>query len=166
MFYYNIFQTSFGWVAIISSSKGLIKSCLPKINFSDAKNFIENQNFPMKKTERLNDISNIVIRYLNGEKIDLTNLEIDYLNNNNFKVFWETCRKIPFGETKSYKWLANNSKKFKAYRFAGLSMSKNPLPLFIPCHRVISSNGNIGGFQGGEKMKLELINLEKNNLIL
>ena len=128
-------------------------------------NFIEIQNFPMKETEKLNHISNIVIRYFNGEKIDLSKIEIDYSENKNFKVFWETCRKIPFGETKSYKWLADNSQKNKAYRFAGLSMSKNPLPLFIPCHRVISSNGKIGGFQGGEKMKIKLINLEKKKSI-
>ena len=96
---------------------------------------------------------------------DRSSIEIDYQVKGSLIDFWKTCRKIPFGETRSYKWLAENSKKTKAYRYAGLSMSKNPLPLFIPCHRVISSDGNIGGFQGGSIMKKKLIELEKNNTI-
>ncbi len=165
MYQYKIFETSLGWVGIISSSKGLVKSCLPKKNFNEVMKFVENQEYRINKTEKLEKLSKTVIQYFDGIKINLQNIQIDYHNSGSFINFWETCRKIPFGETRSYKWLANNSKKPKAYRYAGLSMSKNPLPLFIPCHRVISSDGNIGGFQGGSIMKKKLIELEKNNTI-
>ncbi|MBF16468.1 MAG: hypothetical protein CL740_05620 [Chloroflexi bacterium] len=165
MYGYKIFETSFGWVGIISSSKGLVKSCLPKKNFYEVMEFIKIQEFRVNKTEKLDELSKIVIQYLGGIKINLSNIQIDYHATESFINFWKTCRKIPFGETRSYKWLAHNSKKPKAYRYAGLSMSRNPLPLFIPCHRVISSDGNIGGFQGGNIMKKKLIDLEKNNTI-
>ncbi|MBL01282.1 MAG: hypothetical protein CL774_02175 [Chloroflexi bacterium] len=162
---YKVFDTSLGWIGIISSSKGLVKSCLPKKNYTEVMEFIKSQEFSPNKTENLNELSKMVIEYFDGKKINLTSIEIDYQNKGSLIEFWKTCRKIPFGETRSYKWLAENSKKNKAYRYAGLSMSKNPLPLFIPCHRVISSDGNIGGFQGGNIMKKKLIELEKNNTI-
>ena len=162
---YKVFDTSFGWVGIISSSKGLVKSCLPKKNYTEVMEFIKSQEFSSNKTENLNELSKMVIQYFDGEKINLASIEIDYQVKGSLIDFWKTCRKIPFGETRSYKWLAENSKKTKAYRYAGLSMSKNPLPLFIPCHRVISSDGNIGGFQGGNILKKKLIELEKNNTI-
>jgi methylated-DNA-[protein]-cysteine S-methyltransferase len=165
MLEYKVFDTSLGWVGIISSSKGLVKSCLPKKNFTEVMEFIKNQDFSPNKTEKLDELSKIVIQYLDGIKIDLSSIKIDYYAKDSFKNFWKTCRKIPFGETRTYKWLAQNSNKPKAYRYAGLSMAKNPLPLFIPCHRVISSDGNIGGFQGGNIMKKKLIDLERKNTI-
>ena len=69
--------------------------------------------------------------------------------------------KIPIGEVRSYKWVARRIGKPKAYRAVANALRKNPYPLLIPCHRVIKSDGKLGGYSGGKSLKKELINLEK-----
>jgi O-6-methylguanine DNA methyltransferase len=70
---------------------------------------------------------------------------------------------IPFGETRSYSWVAGRIGRPKAVRAVGQALRKNPFPLIIPCHRVIKSDGSFGKYCGkddGRKMKL--IDLERN----
>ena len=74
---------------------------------------------------------------------------------------WEKLREIPYGKTFSYKELAEMTGNIKASRAVGMANNKNPVPIFIPCHRVIGSNGNLVGYAGGLELKRELINMEK-----
>lgn len=69
--------------------------------------------------------------------------------------------KIPYGETASYKDIANKVGRPKGFRAVGLANAKNPLPIIIPCHRVIGSNGKLTGFGGGIELKIKLLELEK-----
>jgi methylated-DNA-[protein]-cysteine S-methyltransferase len=69
--------------------------------------------------------------------------------------------KIPLGQTRTYKDIAKKIGKPKAFRAVANALKKNPYPLFIPCHRVINSNGNLGGYSLGRSFKKKLINLEK-----
>ena len=73
---------------------------------------------------------------------------------------WEAARLIPYGETRSYRWVAEQIKKPKALRAVGQALGRNPLPVIVPCHRVLASNGQLGGFTGGIDMKRRLLNLE------
>jgi O-6-methylguanine DNA methyltransferase len=68
---------------------------------------------------------------------------------------------IPWGETRSYKWLANAIGKPKNVRQVARALSKNPYPLIIPCHRVIRSDGSLGGYSLGVEVKRYLLDLEK-----
>lgn len=68
---------------------------------------------------------------------------------------------IPWGETRSYKWLANAIGKPKNIRQVATALSKNPYPLIIPCHRVIRSDGSLGGYSLGVEVKRYLLDLEK-----
>jgi len=72
--------------------------------------------------------------------------------------------KIPYGETASYKDIAERILCPKGYRAVGLANNKNPLPIIIPCHRVIGSNGKLVGFGGGIDLKIKLLELVKNNM--
>ncbi len=76
------------------------------------------------------------------------------------KVLKEVLR-IPLGEVRSYKWIAKKVGYPKAYRAVANVLKKNPYPLVVPCHRVIKSNGKLGGYSLGDNLKKELINLEK-----
>ena len=69
--------------------------------------------------------------------------------------------KIPLGKTRTYQWLARKIGHPKAVRAVGNALKKNPFPLIIPCHRVVKSNGKIGSYAGGRKMKINLLELEK-----
>jgi|TARA_B100000315_G_C14577251_1_gene588524 methylated-DNA-[protein]-cysteine S-methyltransferase len=69
--------------------------------------------------------------------------------------------KIPLGEVKSYKWVAEKVGRPRAYRAVANALRKNPYPVFIPCHRVIKSSNDFGGYSLGKELKVKLINLEK-----
>ena len=78
-------------------------------------------------------------------------------------LVWEEIKKIPKGEVRTYKELAILISRPRSARAVANACGKNPLPLKIPCHRVIGSNGYIGGYsgKGGVKKKIELLKLEK-----
>lgn len=76
---------------------------------------------------------------------------------------WKELQNIPYGQTTSYKEIAQKINKPKAYRAIGMANNKNPLPIIIPCHRVIGSNGKLIGYAGGLKLKNYLLALEKSH---
>lgn len=80
------------------------------------------------------------------------------------KDVWDFLKNIPYGETKTYKWVAERIGRKKAVRAIGQALKKNPLPIILPCHRVINSNGSIGGFSWGREIKKFLLELEKINV--
>ncbi|MCF7907944.1 MAG: MGMT family protein [Candidatus Omnitrophica bacterium] len=69
--------------------------------------------------------------------------------------------KIPLGQVRSYKWVAIKTGRPKAYRAVANALRKNPYPLFVPCHRVVKSSNQAGGYSLGSDLKVNLINLEK-----
>ena len=77
---------------------------------------------------------------------------------------WKALLEIPYGQTASYKDIAIKINHSNAYRAVGNANNKNPIPIIIPCHRVISASGDIGGFSGNINIKKFLLNIEKNNL--
>jgi len=74
---------------------------------------------------------------------------------------WEALRAIPYGETRSYQAIAQIIGSPAAARAVGNANNRNPLPIFIPCHRVIGSKGDLVGYLGGLAMKKQLLALEK-----
>ncbi len=68
--------------------------------------------------------------------------------------------RIPYGEIRSYRWIANKLGKPRASRAVGNALARNPIPIIIPCHRVVRSDGSIGGFALGRSWKRRLLELE------
>jgi O-6-methylguanine DNA methyltransferase len=77
------------------------------------------------------------------------------------KKVYKAVLSIPLGQVRTYKWVARKAGKPKAVRAVGQILKRNPFPFFIPCHRVVSSSGDIGGYVFGQKRKKELLNLEQ-----
>lgn len=73
---------------------------------------------------------------------------------------WMALKEIPFGETRTYKWLAGKIGRPNAFRAVGQSLGRNPIPIILPCHRIIESNGSIGGFSAGIDIKRRLLEIE------
>lgn len=73
---------------------------------------------------------------------------------------WSALRRIPSGETRSYTWLARQVKRPRAVRAAGAACGANPLLILIPCHRILCSDGALGGFSAGLPWKRKLLALE------
>lgn len=77
------------------------------------------------------------------------------------KRVWDELKKIPYGETRSYKDIARALKDANASRAVGTANGRNPISLIVPCHRVISSDGTMGGYAGGLTIKEMLLSIEK-----
>jgi len=79
------------------------------------------------------------------------------------KKVWQALQEIPYGETRTYKEIAQAIGQEKACRAVGMANNKNPIAIFIPCHRVIGSNGTLVGYAGGLEVKKYLLDLEKKH---
>ncbi|HKM13667.1 MAG TPA: methylated-DNA--[protein]-cysteine S-methyltransferase, partial [Candidatus Methanomethylophilaceae archaeon] len=76
------------------------------------------------------------------------------------ELVWSALSEIPYGETVTYGELAAKLGNPKSSRAVGTACAKNPLPIIVPCHRVVQSSGGIGSYAGGKKLKEDLLNLE------
>lgn len=98
--------------------------------------------------------------YFSGSKV-----HFDYpLEDRRFTDFqraaWAAMREIPYGQTQSYRWVAESIGKPRAYRAVGNACAKNPFLIIQPCHRVVGSRGKLGGFSAGLRLKRTLLTME------
>lgn len=101
--------------------------------------------------------------YVNGRLKEFSvPIDLSYISGFTKDVL-EEVRKIPYGKTITYKELALAIGKPHAARAVGNSLSKNPVPIIIPCHRVIKTNGSLGGFSSGIAIKKKLLSIEKSH---
>lgn len=98
--------------------------------------------------------------YLDGELKEFS-LPLNPSGTDFMKSVWKSLCEIPYGRTKSYKEIASDVGNSKACRAVGMANNKNPIPIFIPCHRVIGSNGKLVGYRGGLEVKKILLQIEK-----
>ncbi len=103
-------------------------------------------------------------KYLEG-RLKRFNCKLDLRGTPFQKKVWSALTKIPYGETRSYQDVARAIGHPKAFRAVGNANGNNPIPLIIPCHRVIESNGGLGGFGHGLKVKKELLDFEKTHAL-
>jgi len=98
--------------------------------------------------------------YFSGER---TTFDLEFrLEGTDFQVkVWQALQNIPYGETRSYKDIAESVDSPKAYRAVGMANNKNKIPIIIPCHRVIGSKGQLVGYAGGLNIKKILLDLEE-----
>ncbi len=102
--------------------------------------------------------------YFRGKRVDFASLPLDFLSGTPYqRKVWLETRKIPYGQTETYKSLAHKL-DHKGYRSVGQALSKNPLLIVIPCHRVVGSDGSLGGFSAGLKLKEGLLRLERGEI--
>ena len=156
-------DTCLGWMGIVGSPKGLKKVILPqkskKAVLSQAMNYgcaAEDQTPAL-----FGDLPHRLRRYLDGEPVDFPDT-LDLVEATRFQQgVWQLVRTIQYGETRSYGWVASRLDLPKAARAVGQALGRNPLPIIIPCHRVIKSDGSLGGFGGGVEIKELLLRLEQ-----
>lgn len=115
-----------------------------------------------KRSEILTHCADEISAYFRGE-ISKFSVKFKIEGSDFEKSVYEALLKIPYGEVLTYKQLATKINRPKAYRAVGNANAKNKIPIIIPCHRVVASNG-IGGYSGGLWRKNRLLKLEKAKL--
>jgi methylated-DNA-[protein]-cysteine S-methyltransferase len=159
----RIFKTGPGWVGIAGSETGLCRLSLPVPNRVEA-GIRLGRDIPASGSDApfLMKIEEIIQRYFAGERVDFRSIAVDLSCGTEFqRKVWETIRQIEYGQTRSYSWVAVQTGNPAAVRAAGNAIGRNPVPVIIPCHRVLHKDGGLGGFGGGIEMKRHLLELEK-----
>ena len=111
----------------------------------------------------MKEVRDQIEKYSQGD-LKYFNLKTDLRISIFYKKSLRVVRKIPYANTKSYKEVANNIGSPNGYRAVANANAVNPIPIVIPCHRVIKSDGKLGGYGGGNQLKKDLLKFERANL--
>ena len=159
---YTTFNTAIGWVGILgSATKGLLRTTLPQRSVQEACQLLGyNVEYATWSPHLFEDLVGRLTAYFEGQRVAFPD-KLDLSGATPFqREVWEKTRLIPYGETRSYSWVAKQIGKPKAARPVGQALAKNPLPIIVPCHRVVAGDGKLGGFSDGVEMKSYLLSLE------
>jgi methylated-DNA-[protein]-cysteine S-methyltransferase len=161
--YYTIFNTAAGWVGILGTGRGLSRATLPQHSERAARNQLgDSVHDAVEAPSRFADLIERCRAYYTGRRVDFPD-NLDIAGATSFqRAVWEAARLIPYGHTRSYAWVAAAAGNPQAARAAGQALARNPLPVIVPCHRVLAADGGLGGFSGGLAMKEFLLRLEGN----
>ncbi len=156
--YYDIFETPLGWMGLLASDIGLRRSTLPQATPDEC--YLElgaEVADATNEPERFAELRDRLRRYFDGEHETFEDVAVDTSDASQFyRSAWKACQSIPYGETRTYGWLAEQAGNPRAPRAAGQSMARNWMPIIVPCHRVIGSNGSMTGFgKGAERIPLK-----------
>ena len=152
MKYYYTYPTILGDV-FIAEEDGFIINLYIRENIEG--DYVE------KETELISEAYRQLDEYLKGERKEFE-LPLKAEGTQFQMSVWNALTKIPYGETRSYTDIAVAINNEKAMRAVGNANNKNPIPIFIPCHRVIGANGKLVGFGCGLDIKEILLDIEKN----
>lgn len=158
----RIFNTRWGWMGVATTSRGVAAVVLPKRSRrAVASELTHTDGEPTSEARRhLQTAEAALLRYLAGDRQAL-NLPLD-LQGSRFRLkVWRTLQTIPYGRVRSYGWVARKIGKQVAARAVGGACGANPVPLLVPCHRVVAADGSLGGFSGGLPVKKQLLRLER-----
>ena len=148
VFYYN---TPIGIISITDNGK-----CIIAIDFGKT----VSEGIEIKETDIIKETYKQLNEYFNGKRKEF-NIPLEMEGTDFQKSVWNALRNIPYGETCSYKDIAAMIGNEKASRAVGMANNKNPIPIIVPCHRVIGANGKLVGYGGGLELKTKLLDIEK-----
>lgn len=152
-FYYD---TKIGKIGIEENGKAITK-----IYFTNKDN--EEEIIDGNETILLKEAIKQLNEYFDGKRSSF-DLPLEPKGTEFQNKVWNALREIPCGETRSYGEIAKIIGNEKASRAVGMANNKNPIPIIVPCHRVIGANGKLVGYAGGLDIKEKLLDLEKNYL--
>ena len=163
IYFYTIFQSPFGWCGLVRGRRGLRRVIFPGSTAREIEERIRAEFAKVcLRSVRFNYWLKAFRRYFRGKRVNFPG-QIDLSGKSKFaRAVLLTCRRIPYGKTRSYGWLARAAARPRAARAVGGVLARNPLPLVIPCHRVVKADGTLGGFSapGGLTLKARLLQLE------
>ncbi|OIN99957.1 cysteine methyltransferase [Candidatus Desantisbacteria bacterium CG_4_10_14_0_8_um_filter_48_22] len=166
---YAVFKIEPGFAGVCSTKKGISLLVLPREEKEEVMAIIQKHAADYAKASSAEleddpghfaDLKKDLAGYFNGKPADLE-YTIDLSGYTPFQsAVFTAARGIPYGETRSYRWIARKIGNPRGARAAGQALKVNLLPLLVPCHRVIEEGGKIGGFSLGIRWKERLLQLE------
>ncbi|AZO51447.1 MAG: methylated-DNA--[protein]-cysteine S-methyltransferase [Mesorhizobium sp.] len=161
-----VLETVIGFTGIGWSETGLIRLCLPERSREAVERRLFRHSGVSSSTDRpqwVMDLIAAIRAYAAGEDIDFSSVPVDLAGVDDFRLaIYDAARKLGFGETTTYGELAKRAGHQGLARETGAALGANPVPLVIPCHRILAAGGKIGGFSapGGSATKEKMLAME------
>jgi methylated-DNA-[protein]-cysteine S-methyltransferase len=158
-----VFRTSWGWMGVSETVKGIDAVVLPKASWQSVLSELELSSTTLLKgriSPRLHEAQTQLMSYLARARQSF-DLPLDLSRGTSFQQkVWRTLQGISYGRLRSYQWVAVRVGGSQFARAVGNAVGANPMPIVIPCHRVVAQDMSLGGFSGGLPMKRKLLALE------
>ena len=159
---YTTTDSPFGPLLLATTKHGLVRVGMPNQDFDELLEEIARRVSPrvLELPSELDDARRQLDRYFESDLQEFE-LPLDWRLTTGFRrrVLRATNR-IPYGQTRSYMQMAKSAGNVRAVRAAGTALGSNPIPIVVPCHRVLRTGGGLGGYGGGLEMKQSLLRLE------
>ncbi|MFB3895179.1 MAG: methylated-DNA--[protein]-cysteine S-methyltransferase [bacterium] len=165
--WYTTYSSPLGKIELAATERGLVRvdfgrncsrSLLLKELYNQYPTYSVKENpVPFRNIKKWLD------NYFSGKKVSLisSNITFDFHVGTKFQQsVWKALCRIPYGQVRSYKWVAEQIGNPKSVRAVGQANGRNPIPILVPCHRVINADGSIGGYSGGLDFKRKLLAIE------
>lgn len=158
----SLFQTPWGWIELAASDKGITSIVLssparPRRGNGQACRLADEAEMP---SPVLAEAQAQLIEYLSGARRDFS-VPLDLATGTSFqRRVWRAILKVPFGRVRSYQWVADRVGGKHYARAVGMALGANPVPIIVPCHRIVAHDGSLGGFSCGLPLKRRLLRLE------
>ena len=152
------YKSPIGWIDIIAEENRILRASFSEETPSSGPTVPPTLPV-LTRTIKLLDL------YFAGGPIDFVEISVQLVYTTDFQQqVWNAIRQIPYGEVRSYQWIADQIGRPKSARSVGNAVGANPVSILIPCHRVIRSNGALGGYGGGLERKRQLLALEGHDI--
>lgn len=156
MLYKSIYKSPLGMLTLISD-----KDTLNYILFENDRFYENLKAKAIEKDLKIFTQTKLWLdKYFKGQNPNINELNINPKGTIFQKEIWNILKTIPYGKTITYKEIAKKLNKPKSYRAVGHAVGHNPIPIIIPCHRVIGANNKLTGYSGGIENKIKLLKLE------
>jgi methylated-DNA-[protein]-cysteine S-methyltransferase len=159
---YTTADSPFGSLLLASTPRGLVRVGLPNQDSDKLLEDLASRVSPrvLEAPARLDEARRELDLYFEG-KLDHFELPLDWQLSDGFRLrVLRAIAKIPYGQTRNYTEMASRAGNERAVRAAGTACGRNPIPVVVPCHRVLRRSGALGGYGGGLPMKQALLELE------
>lgn len=162
MLRFAVVPTALGDFGLVGSEKGLRAVILPR---PEMRRFLTENYGGTEDPAFFADLAERLQRYALGEPVAFDDVLLDIKGSRFQEAVWQATRAIPWGETRTYGQIAQAIGRPKAARAVGAAQAANPVPIVVPCHRVIGANGRLCGYGGGLALKERLLALERARTI-
>lgn len=163
---WGFFQVAEGWCAAAWTTRGLSTLVLPRKDKEKALRCLHEYLPPMPASFWEKPPVSVppavqaqTGKALKGERFHFSRFDLSFLTPFQQRILAATCR-IPWGQVRTYGWVAGKAGSPRGFRAAGQALNRNPVALLIPCHRVIASAGCLGGYGSGTQWKVALLENE------
>jgi methylated-DNA-[protein]-cysteine S-methyltransferase len=163
---YCVFDTAIGWCGLAWNGRGITHMQLPDGDRDGTERQLRRRlsgDAAAEPTPEIAPVIEALQRYFAGETVDLSSIPVDFGDRGSAdRAIYAALRAVPWGETVTYGELARRAGLPNGAQAVGQAMAKNPVPVIVPCHRVLAAGGRIGGFSapGGTATKERLLTLE------